>query len=139
MELHSTILIDRTGHVHWARNGGEPFSDIAFLVKQLERMNAAASTKGHDHGRRVSARMVRTKPLDAKLHFLLPRYAMSAKTHTPYFAAAVILVQRQHGAAAQFPATTSNRVGRLAAVRRAGVLLGRPTPETVRWMEHTGS
>jgi peroxiredoxin/tetratricopeptide (TPR) repeat protein len=45
MELHSTILIDRTGHVHWARNGGEPFGDMAFLVKQLERMNAAASTK----------------------------------------------------------------------------------------------
>ncbi|HEY3835560.1 MAG TPA: redoxin domain-containing protein [Bryobacteraceae bacterium] len=45
MELHSTILIDRTGHVHWARNGGEPFSDMAFLVKQLERMNASASTK----------------------------------------------------------------------------------------------
>jgi len=24
---------------HWARNGGDPFSDMAFLVKQLERMN----------------------------------------------------------------------------------------------------
>jgi len=42
MELHSTILIDKNGRVHWARNGGEPFSDMAFLVKQLERMNAAA-------------------------------------------------------------------------------------------------
>jgi peroxiredoxin/tetratricopeptide (TPR) repeat protein len=39
MELHSTILIDKKGRVHWARNGGEPFSDTAFLVKQLERMN----------------------------------------------------------------------------------------------------
>ena len=39
MELHSTILIDRDGRVHWARNGGDPFSDMAFLVKQLERMN----------------------------------------------------------------------------------------------------
>ena len=43
MELHSTILIDRNGRVHWARNGGEPFGDMAFLVKQLERMNAPAS------------------------------------------------------------------------------------------------
>jgi peroxiredoxin len=40
-ELHSTILIDRNGRVHWARNGGDPFSDMAFLVKQTERMNAA--------------------------------------------------------------------------------------------------
>jgi len=39
MELHSTILIDRQGRVHWARNGGDPFSDVGFLVKQLERMN----------------------------------------------------------------------------------------------------
>jgi len=42
IELHSTILIDKKGRVHWARNGGEPFSDTAFLVKQLERMNEAA-------------------------------------------------------------------------------------------------
>jgi hypothetical protein len=42
MELHSTILIDKQGRVHWARTGGEPFSDIAFLVKQLERMNLGA-------------------------------------------------------------------------------------------------
>jgi peroxiredoxin/cytochrome c-type biogenesis protein CcmH/NrfG len=42
MELHSTILIDRDGRVHWARTGGEPFGDIAFLLKQLERMNAPA-------------------------------------------------------------------------------------------------
>jgi peroxiredoxin len=42
IELHSTILIDRDGRVHWARNGGDPFGDMAFLVKQLERMNAAA-------------------------------------------------------------------------------------------------
>lgn len=41
MELHSTILIDKLGRVHWARNGGEPFSDMAFLAKQLERMNEA--------------------------------------------------------------------------------------------------
>jgi peroxiredoxin len=41
MELHSTILIDKLGRVHWARTGGAPFGDMAFLVKQLERMNAA--------------------------------------------------------------------------------------------------
>jgi len=41
MELHSTILIDKLGRVYWARNGGEPFGDMAFLAKQIERMNAA--------------------------------------------------------------------------------------------------
>ena len=41
IELHSTILIDKQGRVHWARNGGEPFSDIAFLTKQIELMNTA--------------------------------------------------------------------------------------------------
>jgi peroxiredoxin len=44
-ELHSTILIDRNGHVHWARNGGDPFSDMAFLVKQAERMNTAVQRR----------------------------------------------------------------------------------------------
>jgi peroxiredoxin len=39
MELHSTILIDKQGRVYWARNGGDPFSDVGFLVKQIERMN----------------------------------------------------------------------------------------------------
>jgi peroxiredoxin len=39
MELHSTILIDKQGRVRWARNGGEPFGDMAFLTKQLEEMN----------------------------------------------------------------------------------------------------
>jgi peroxiredoxin len=39
MELHSTILIDKKGRVRWARNGGEPFGDMAFLTKQLEEMN----------------------------------------------------------------------------------------------------
>ena len=37
-ELHSTILIDREGRVRWARNGGDPFNDMAFLVKQVEGM-----------------------------------------------------------------------------------------------------
>lgn len=39
MELHSTILIDKKGRVHWGRFGGDPFTDTAFLVKQVERMN----------------------------------------------------------------------------------------------------
>jgi len=42
MEIHPTILIEKKGRVHWARSGGEPFTDMAFLVKQLGRMNAAA-------------------------------------------------------------------------------------------------
>ncbi len=41
MELHSTLLIDKQGRVHWSRTGGEPFSDLAFLTKQLERMNGS--------------------------------------------------------------------------------------------------
>ncbi|HVP49020.1 MAG TPA: redoxin domain-containing protein [Bryobacteraceae bacterium] len=43
IELHSTILIDTKGRVYWARMGGDPFSDTAFLVKQLERMNEMGS------------------------------------------------------------------------------------------------
>jgi peroxiredoxin/tetratricopeptide (TPR) repeat protein len=39
IELHSTSLIDKKGRVYWARLGGDPFGDAAFLVKQLERMN----------------------------------------------------------------------------------------------------
>ncbi|MBS1827238.1 MAG: redoxin domain-containing protein [Acidobacteria bacterium] len=44
MELHSTILIDKKGRVHWARTGGEPFGKMDFLLKQVERMNAAVET-----------------------------------------------------------------------------------------------
>ena len=42
MEVHSTILIDKKGRVHWGRTGGEPFGDMAFLTKQVERMNRMA-------------------------------------------------------------------------------------------------
>ena len=45
MEIHSTILIDKKGRVHWAHSGGEPFSDMSFLVKQIERMNHAIDAK----------------------------------------------------------------------------------------------
>ena len=41
MDVHSTVLIDKQGRVHWSRTGGAPFEDTAFLVKQLERMNNA--------------------------------------------------------------------------------------------------
>jgi peroxiredoxin len=39
MGIHSTILIDREGKVHWASHGGAPFTDYAFLATQLRRMN----------------------------------------------------------------------------------------------------
>ncbi|MGH7248951.1 MAG: redoxin domain-containing protein, partial [Pseudomonadota bacterium] len=40
LELHSTMLIDKQGRVHWARTGGEPFDDVPFLLQELARMNA---------------------------------------------------------------------------------------------------
>ena len=39
MPIHSTILIDKSGGVHWARHGSGPFTDYEFLIKQLQRMN----------------------------------------------------------------------------------------------------
>jgi peroxiredoxin len=39
IELHSTILIDPSGRVHWKRTGGEPFSDVDFLLKSVKQMN----------------------------------------------------------------------------------------------------
>ena len=44
IELHSTILIDKKGRVYWARFGGDPFDDMPFLIKQLERMNELVSS-----------------------------------------------------------------------------------------------
>ena len=44
IELHSTILIDKKGRVYWARFGGDPFADMQFLVKQVERMNDLAGS-----------------------------------------------------------------------------------------------
>ena len=43
IELHSTILIDKLGRVYWAQTGGNPFSDMEFLSKQITRMNQLAS------------------------------------------------------------------------------------------------
>ncbi|MCX5690329.1 MAG: redoxin domain-containing protein [Planctomycetota bacterium] len=39
LELHSTILIDVNGRVHWKRTGGDPFTDVEFLMQSLKRMN----------------------------------------------------------------------------------------------------
>jgi peroxiredoxin len=45
IELHSTILIDAKGRVSWARVGGDPFMNMAFLIKQIERMEESGSQK----------------------------------------------------------------------------------------------
>lgn len=50
MELHSTILIDKKGRVHWGITGGAPFEDIGFLVKQIERMNQPAAPANSSAG-----------------------------------------------------------------------------------------
>jgi peroxiredoxin len=42
MELHSTILIDAEGRVRWKRTGGDPFSDIEFLFREIGRANNGA-------------------------------------------------------------------------------------------------
>ena len=37
--LHSTILVDKSGRVRWARNGGAPFTDLEFLLSEIRRLN----------------------------------------------------------------------------------------------------
>ena len=44
MELHSTILIDTKGRVHWKRTGGDPFTDMDFLLQSLKKMNGKPET-----------------------------------------------------------------------------------------------
>ncbi len=39
IELHSTILIDKEGKIRWKRTGGDPFTNIDFLIKELKRIN----------------------------------------------------------------------------------------------------
>ncbi len=41
IELHSTILIDKKGCVRWKRTGGDPFTNIDFLVNELKRINGS--------------------------------------------------------------------------------------------------
>lgn len=52
MGIHSTILIDKDGRVHWAQHGGPPFDDYKFLVSQLQRMNQRGH--GSTEARRIS-------------------------------------------------------------------------------------
>jgi len=42
IELHSTILIDAEGRVRWKRTGGDPFSDMEFLFREIARVNSPA-------------------------------------------------------------------------------------------------
>lgn len=53
MELHSTILIDARGRVHWKRTGGDPFTDMDFLIKELKRMNDAAAEEAKAQERQI--------------------------------------------------------------------------------------
>lgn len=45
LALHSTILIDKRGRVHWAQTGGDPFMDFNFLMKEIIRLNQTATPK----------------------------------------------------------------------------------------------
>ncbi len=40
LELHSTQLIDARGRLRWVRSGGDPFTDIQFLLDELDRIRA---------------------------------------------------------------------------------------------------
>ena len=37
LALHATILLDGKGRVRWARVGGDPFTDIDFLLQEIDR------------------------------------------------------------------------------------------------------
>jgi hypothetical protein len=37
--LHSKILINKAGKVRWKRTGGDPFTNIDFLINELKRVN----------------------------------------------------------------------------------------------------
>lgn len=45
IELHSTILIDGQGRVHWKRTGGDPFMDMDFVLAEAARINAALQSR----------------------------------------------------------------------------------------------
>ena len=47
LELHSTLLIDTKGRVHWKRTGGKPFADVEFLLQSVKRMNQPALTQAN--------------------------------------------------------------------------------------------
>ena len=48
LELHSTVLIDTQGRVHWKRTGGKPFADVDFLLKSVKQMNQKAAVLSAD-------------------------------------------------------------------------------------------
>jgi peroxiredoxin len=37
MELHSTILIDAEGRVRWKHSGGDPFDNVDYLLREIQR------------------------------------------------------------------------------------------------------
>ena len=37
-ELHSTLLLDSEGRIHWARVGGDPFTDFDFLLREAAKL-----------------------------------------------------------------------------------------------------
>ncbi|MEQ8766907.1 MAG: redoxin domain-containing protein [Planctomycetota bacterium] len=45
IELHSTILIDTQGRVHWAKTGGEPFMNFDYLEKEARRLHEGVISK----------------------------------------------------------------------------------------------
>jgi peroxiredoxin/Flp pilus assembly protein TadD len=45
IELHSTILIDAQGRVRWKRTGGDPFTDMEFLMQAVQRVNGPPAAK----------------------------------------------------------------------------------------------
>ena len=51
LELHSTILIDGAGRVRWKHTGGDPFSDVDFLLKEIHHVNTAAEMPATGRGR----------------------------------------------------------------------------------------
>ena len=48
LELHSTVLIDTQGRVHWKRTGGKPFADVDFLLKSVKQMNQKTAVQTAD-------------------------------------------------------------------------------------------
>ncbi|MEM8681401.1 MAG: hypothetical protein AAGF97_18805 [Planctomycetota bacterium] len=38
IELHSTVLIDSAGRIHWSQHGGEPFMDFDFIMAEVVRL-----------------------------------------------------------------------------------------------------
>lgn len=45
IELHSTILIDKQGRIHWSEQVGDPFMDFEFLESEVKRLNRGDSLK----------------------------------------------------------------------------------------------